>query len=442
MLLVACALCAPVGVHVQSDEDGRRAPGKDWLHFGGDLTNARHSTLTQVTSRNVKNLAGALMMRFDANASTRATPMVKDGVMFVSAGTRLYALNAKTGARVWEWRSDEQAPGRLEAANIGDVLNAGFGIPNPPGVSLGDGLVFIGLMDGRVAALTQDTGRLVWATQVGYTPPRIGQAVSGTPAYARGVVYAGLSNGDWAIRGKVVALEAKTGRQLWEFHTIPGPGESGRESWPPASDPTYGNVWKQGGAGVWHAPAIDVDLDLVYYITGNAVPMFGGEARQGDNLYTASVLALDMGTGKLRWHYQVVHHDLWDADIAIPHILYDAQVNGRPRKALAAMRADGVMFLLDRETGKPLMTVAERRVTQDARNRTSPTQPFPVGADGLVPDCNWWKEKVKPPFVLDCGGFTPPYLDRHNVLSPVSPIAGSNRVTPMSFSPQTGYFYA
>jgi quinohemoprotein ethanol dehydrogenase len=398
--------------------------------------------LRQMTPQNVKTLGGAWTMRFDGNASTRATPVVKDGVMYVSAGSRLYALDARTGERKWVWRPDEQAPERLEAANIGDLLNAGFGIPNPPGVSLGDGMVFAGLMDGRVAALRQSTGELVWTTQIGYTPSKTGQAVSGTPVYARGTVFAGLANGDWAFRGKVVALEAKTGKQLWEFWTIPGPGEAGRETWPPESDPKYGEIWKHGGAGVWHPPTVDVDLGLVYVNTGNAVPMFGGMARRGNNLYTASLLALDMKTGRLRWHYQVVHHDLWDADIAIPHILYETEINGRPRKGLAAMRADGYLFLLDRETGKPLLPIEERRVTQDPQMHTAETQPFPVNADSLVPGCDYWKDKVKAPFVLDCGGFTPPYLDRHNVVSPIAPIAGANRVTPMSYSPQTGYFYA
>jgi alcohol dehydrogenase (cytochrome c) len=297
-------------------------------------------------------------------------------------------------------------------------------------------------MDGTVAALNDETGEVAWTRNIGYEIPRTGQAVSGTPAYANGVLFAGLANGDWAFRGKAVALDAKTGNILWEFYTIPNPGEPGHNTWPPTSDAKYGDIYKQGGGGIWHPPTVDPSLGLVYYVTGNAVPMFGGEARRGDNLYTGSVLALEMKTGRLRWHYQVVHHDLWDADIAIPHILYDAQVNGKPRKALAAMRADGYLFLLDRETGKPILPVEERPVTQDRFNNTSPTQPFPVGADSLTPPCDYWKDKVQAPFVLDCGGFTPPFVDRHNVVAPNAPIAGSNRVTPMSYSPQTGYFYA
>ena len=444
ILTASCAVpfLIQVNVGVQSGDDGRVAPASDWTLFGGDWTNSRYSTLTQVNSQSVKNLGGVWTFTFGGNASTRATPIVKDGVMFISAGSRLYALNAKTGAVVWTWRPAEQAPARLESAGIGDVLNAGFSIPSPPGVSLGEGLVFVGLMHGHVAALRQKTGEVVWSQQIDYDPPKTGQAVSGSPTYAHGVVYAGLANGDWAFRGKVVALDAKTGRQLWEFHTIPGPGEPGHETWPPARDPKWGEIWQQGGGGVWHSGGVDPDLGMVYLVTGNAVPMFGGESRKGNNLYTASLLALDTKTGKLRWHYQVVHHDLWDADIAIPPVLYEAEVNGRPRKAVAAMRSDGYLFMLDRQTGKPLMSVEERPVTQDGFNNTSATQPFPIGAESLAPPCDWWKDKVKAPFVLDCGGFTPPFLTRHNVVAPGAPIAGVIRVTPMSYSPQTRYFYA
>jgi alcohol dehydrogenase (cytochrome c) len=442
VLLPAFIVLLPAFLTMQSDEDGQRAPGKDWTLFGGDWTSARYSSLDQVHAQNVKMLGGAWMIKFEANASTRATPVVKDGVMFVSAGSRLNALDAKSGKTIWTWRPSEAAPASLETAGIGDLLNARFGIPNPPGVSLGEGLVFAGLMDGHIAALRQKTGEVVWTTQLGYDPPRTGQAVSGSPTYANGIVFAGLANGDWAFRGKTAALDAKTGKLLWEFYTIAGPDDPNHESWPSSRDAKYGDVWKQGGAGVWHSGVVDPDLGLVYFVTGNAVPMFGGEARKGDNLYTGSLLAMEMKTGKLRWHYQVVHHDLWDADIAIPPVLYDAQVNGKPRKAIAAMRADGYLFLLDRETGKPVHPVEERKVTQDPFNNTSPTQPFPVGADSLAGPCDYWKDKVKAPFVLDCGGFTPPFLDKHNIVAPGGGIAGTNRVAPMAYSPQTGYFYA
>ena len=148
-----------------------------------------------------------------------------------------------------------------------------------------------------------------------------------------------------------------------------------------------------------------------------------------------------METGKRRWHYQVVHHDLWDADIATPPVLYEAEVNGVRRKALAALRADGYFFFFDRATGKPIRPVEERRVTQDPFLNTAATQPFPVGADSILPGCGAYKDKIPPPFELDCSGFSPPSLNKHTVVGPGMPIPRV-RVTPMAYSPQTGYFYA
>ena len=418
---------------------GEAPAAADWPLIGGDQANSRYSTLEAIDTRNVRRLGAAWSFAFDGGASTRATPVASGGVLFIGSGTRLYALDGATGERLWTVRPDEDAPAALETAGIGDVLNAGRAIPSPPGVALGDGKVFVGLMDGRVAAVRQDTGEFVWATQIGYDPPKKGQAVSGAPLYVDGVIYVGLANGDWALRGKVAALDAADGEMLWEFHTVPAPGEPGHETWPQAGE--WAHVWEQGGGGVWHVGAADPALGLVYFVTGNAVPMFGGEARAGDNLYTASILALEMATGALRWHYQVVRHDLWDADIAIAPLLYDAVVDGETHPALAALRADGFFFLLDRETGAPVHPVEERPVPQDPYNLTAPTQPFPAGADSLVGDCSRWRDQVAPPFVLSCSAFTPPYLGRDDVVAPGAPIPRV-RVSPISYSPATGQLYA
>lgn len=159
--------------------------------------------------------------------------------------------------------------------------------------------------------------------------------------------------------------------------------------------------------------------------------------RAGDNLFTSSVVALDMKTGKLRWYYQVIHHDIWDGDVATAPLLYTAQAGGRSRKALAVMRPDGYLFLLDRETGKPLIPVEERPVPQDRLAKTSATQPFPVGGDSILPECSEWKDKTPPGFVLGCS-YTPFSFNNANVLATKFNV----RVSPMSYSPQTGYFYA
>ena len=306
-------------------------------------------------------------------------------------------------------------------------------MPNAQGVGLGEGLVFVGLMDGQVLALRQSDGTLVWGRQVGEDPPpkREGTQVSDAPIYWDGVVYVGMS-ADYGLRGRINALDAKTGRELWHFFDVPGPGEPGHETWP-----QNGDVWKRGGGGVWLPGTVDPDLGLVYYATGNAVAQFAGDLRPGDNLYTVSVLALDMKTGKLRWYKQLIHHDIWEADISTPLVLFDTELNGQHRKGLAAMRADGDLFLMDRETGQYLYPVEERPVPQDARTHTSPTQPFPVNRESLLPGCSTWKEKIPAGFVLGCT-YSPASLSVPNLLATGFTV----RVVPMSYSIDTGYFYA
>ncbi len=180
----------------------------DWPLVHGDRNNDRYSTLNKINTHTVKQLAGAWMSKkFEDGASTRSSPVVKDGVMYVTAGTRVYALNAKTGETLWNWRSSVPLSWQ--------------------GVAVGEGLIFVGAQTGRVEALDEKTGKTVWSQQIGEVPAQKGESVTGAPTYAEGIVFAGLANGDWALRGRVVALEAKTGRELWHFFTVPGPGRNG-----------------------------------------------------------------------------------------------------------------------------------------------------------------------------------------------------------------------
>ena len=418
--------------------DNPLAPAtKSWAFVGGDMGNMRYSALDQINVQNVTRLGGAWTSeKFAGGASSRSAPVVKDGLMFVTAGPSLYVFDAKTGKTVWNYRANvastldvQTTGGLIQALNQGNLA-----FPSPTGVAVAEGKVFMGTMDGHVIAFDEKTGKQLWAKNGGDEPVKRGQSVSGAPIYSKGVIFVGLANGDWALRGRVVALDAKTGKELWHFFTIPAPGEPGSETW---SQDKNNDTWKRGGAGVWQNGAADPELGLVYFQTGNAVPQYAGEVRPGDNLYTSSIIALDMKTGKLKWHYQVVHHDLWEADIAVPPILYQADVAGKPVKALAAMRADGYMFLLDRATGKPIHPVEERPVTQDALNVTAATQPFPVGGESILPGPEFYKDKVPPGFVID-NQFAPPSLDKPNVLATGFGV----RVSPMAFSPQTGYVYA
>lgn len=423
-MLLALIVAQTGDLQGQGPESGRGYSSQDWPLVGGDWSGTRYSTLAEITTDTVDRLGGAWVTRLAGGAASRATPVVLDGVLYLTGGANVFAVDARTGEQVWRWQPDESGEG------------AGM-VPSWQGVGLGAGLVFIGTGDGQVAALRQETGELAWVQMVGSDPPQAGEAVTTAPMYARGRVFVGLANGDTGGQGRIIALDADTGEPQWTFFIVPRPGEFGHDTWPQDS-----NSWELGGGGVWLVGTVDPDLGLVYFSTGNPAPMFGGEIRAGDNLFTASVLALDIETGERRWHYQVVRHDVWDADIATPLLLYDHDTGAAaPRKALAAMRADGLLFLFDRETGEPLTPIEEREVPQDAYQRTAATQPFPVGAESILPDCSYWRDRVPPPFELNCSGFTPPMVNEHTIVAPGVPIPRV-RVTPMSFSPDTGYIYA
>ena len=415
----------------QADDGGRGYSEHDWLFAGGNWSSSRYSTLADISTETIDRLGGAWVKRLDGGASSRATPVVKDGVIYLSAGANVFALDGETGDTIWRWQQSGS-----DASSGARCWSNCERVPSWQGVGLGAGLVFVPLASAEVAALSQETGELVWVGSVGSVPQGAGESVTSAPMYAGGQVFVGLASGDAGGQGRVVALDATTGEVQWSFAVIPPPGAFGHDTWPQDSD-----IWKIAGGGVWLVGTADPDLGMVYFPTGNPVPMYGGEAREGDNLFTASVLALDMKTGERRWHYQVVKHDVWDADIATPLLLYETEVDGQPRKALAAMRADGQLFLLDRETGEPLVEIEDRPVPQDEFLRTASTQPFPVGLEPIVPDCGFWRDKVPPPFELSCSAFTPPSLDVHTIVAPGVPIP-QTRVTPMSFSPQTGYVYA
>ena len=409
------------GLHGQAPDDGRGYPAQEWPSVGGNWSNSRYSALADITTETIDRLGGSWVAQLDGGAASRATPVVKNGILYLTAGANVFALDARTGESVWRWQPDHS---EMQM------------VPSWQGVGLSGDLVFVGLRSSQVAALRHDTGELVWVQSVGSEPQQSGETVTTAPLYAQGKVFVGVANGDSGGQGRVVALNAETGERQWTFFVVPRPGEFGHDTWPQDS-----NTWELGGGGVWLNGTVDPDLGLVYFSTGNPVPMFGGEIREGDNLFTASVLALDIETGERRWHYQVVRHDVWDADIATPLLLYEAEVEGRPRKALAAMRADGYLFLFDRATGEALAPIEERAVPQDAYQRTAATQPFPVGTESILPDCSFWRDRVPPPFQLSCSGFTPPSVNQHTIVAPGVPIPRV-RVTPMSYNPHTGYIYA
>jgi PQQ-dependent dehydrogenase (methanol/ethanol family) len=431
-------LVRPVPVRVQSDP--RMPAGKDWPSLMGDLGNMRYSPLTQINAETVSRLGAAWMSpRLTPPANARAMSVVQNGMMFFSAPPNIYKINLKTGDTVWKFDTSGgrggAGRGRGGARGAGGGEGEGgapaMGAPNREGVVVADGLVFSGLSDSRVIALNEATGELVWNQYVGDKARDKGQVISAAPVYAGGIVSVGLS-ADNGWRGQVVGLDAKTGREFWRWFAVPAPGEPGSESWPKTAQ------WKFGGGAVWLVGAADPDAGLVFYVTGNGVPQLSGEFRAGDNHYLCSIVALDMKTGKLKWHFQTIRHDIWEADMSVAPVLFEAQVDGRMRKAVAGIRPDGYLFIVDRETGKPLQKIEDRAVPQDAFQKTAGKQPYPVGFESPLNDCDWWrKQRIPAGFEVGCY-YTAVSTDKPNMLFPYYGM----RVAPMSYSPQTGYFYA
>ncbi len=305
----------------------------DWPSYGGTHSAWRYSSLDQVSVANVSKLVPVWAFQSGDYANAlQSTPIVIDGVMYLSTASNwVYALDAATGAVKWKYEYGDPT-GRVPYSR------------QNRGVAVGHGLVFMGTHDGRLVAIDQNTGKEVWRVAVNEVK-QCGCNISAAPLVVKDLVVVVGTGGDTAYRGDLTAFDAKTGRFAWRFYVIPGPGEPGNETW-------AGDSWKFGGGAPWMTGSYDPDLDLIYWGTANAAGDFYGDARLGDNLYTASILALEADTGQLRWHYQEVPHDVWDYDSAYEAILIDRPVRGRTRKLIVHFNKSGYAFVLDRVTGE------------------------------------------------------------------------------------------
>jgi len=399
-------------------------PTTGWLTNGGSLSNQRYSPLRQITRDNVGGLGAVWRTRLGGSGvgpqySGEAQPIVHDGTMFVVTGADdVFAISVATGEILWRYEA------HLDPAN--DVVCCGW---TSRGVGLGDGKVYVGQLDGRLVALDQQTGAVVWSVQAERWQE--GLSITGAPLYVDGLVVTGFAGAEYGVRGRVKAFDADDGALVWTFYTIPGPGEVRHDTWPQDSD-----VWQHGGATVWQTPAVDPDLGLLYFSTGNPGPDLNGAVRPGDNLFAASIVAVDLRTGEYRWHFQQVHHDIWDYDGPSPVVLFDIEIEGRLRRALAEPSKTGWVYILDRETGEPLIGIDERPVPQEPRQATAATQPYPVG-DAFIPQ---WIDVAPEGLRLVNGGrvFTP-FWDEPLPMKP-GPSGGANW-PPSSYDPATGILY-
>jgi len=411
-----------------SADELKRNPEGDWLTNGGDLSNSRYSPLDSINTSNVKNLKAewvtSLGSGFEFKYSGEATPIVYDGVMFTITGANhVQALDAKTGKIIWEYN-----------AKLPDELNTVCCGWTSRGVALGDGKVFVGLLDARLIALDQKTGNLVWETRVdewekGYT-------ITSAPLYYDGKIYTGVAGGEYGIRGYMAAYDSGFGREIWRKYTLPSPGEKGSETWPENTADIL-----RGGAPVWQTPAVDPELNMIYFSTGNTSPDLDGSNREGDNLFANSVMALDAITGEYKWHFQEVHHDIWDLDPANPVVLFDVEMKGKMRKGIVQAGKTGWLYILDRTNGEPLVGIEEKPVPQNEKQKTSPTQPIPIG-DAFVPQTvtdEDVKRDLPKEFKGEIGSIFTPFWDKPVTLKP-SPQGGANW-PPSSYNPNTEYFY-
>jgi len=294
------------------------------------------------------------------------------------------------------------------------------------GLAMGEGMLFLGQLDAYVVALDVKTGKEVWKTPI--EDWRNGYGVTSAPLYYDGIIYSGNTGGEFGVRSRLTALDAKTGKILWRWHTLPGAGEVGSDTWPAGTDHAM-----RGGASIWNTPALDPQLGLIYFATGNCGPDYDGSMREGDNLFCASIVALNAKTGEHVWHFQEVHHDIWDYDAASPVVLFDTVINGQPRKAIAEAGRTGWVYILDRTDGKPLIGIDERPVPQEPRQKTAKTQPYPLG-DATVPQCAQPMEGYE-----KAGCIFEAFWDEPVLIQPSG--QGGTNWSPMPYDPDTGYLY-
>jgi quinohemoprotein ethanol dehydrogenase len=342
-------------------------PGANWITNGGSTRNDRFSTLDEINTENVKELKGDWMTKIGQNAtsakfSAEGQALEYEGTIYISDGADdVFAMDASTGEILWTYEP------KLPPDPLGEVICCGW---DNRGVALGDGMVFDSQLNGVQVALDQKTGKVAWSTEV--VKPGSGFSITSAPLYYNGKVYVGGSGGEYGVRGRLTALDAKTGKFLWHFWTTPGPGEVGHNTWP-----QKGDAWKHGGASIWNTPTVNPETNTIFFSTSNASPWVGSE-RKGDNLFTASIVALNAETGKYKWHYQEVHHDLWDFDAPSPTVLFKGEMNGEEVEAVGEPEKTGWLYLVDQKNGKPVYPIPEVKVPQDPSENTSATQPEPT----------------------------------------------------------------
>jgi PQQ-dependent dehydrogenase (methanol/ethanol family) len=319
------------------------ASAQNWPVYGGDSGNTRYSQSTQINASNVDKLKVQWALQLGTTRSQESTPILVGDTLFVTSSfgpKNTFAVNAKTGEVKWTYQPD--VPKGIDQYACCDVNNRG--------VAHADGKIFLGRLDAHVVALDEKTGKELWKTAIiDYTS---GSVITSPPTIVKNLVITGYGGGEYGVRGSIVALDQKTGKEVWRTQTVPQPGEPGGDTW-------KGDSGKYGGAVAWHIGSYDPKLNLVYYGTSNPSP-WSASVRGNDssdigkfsNLYSASVLALNADTGKITWHYQFTPHDAWDYDGVNELVFADLPVEGKKTPVIMQANRNGFFYVIDRASGK------------------------------------------------------------------------------------------
>ena len=344
---VAAGLCLAAGTARAQTAASAAAPtaqdflnaakdSSNWLLPGKSYDNNRYITASQITPANVSGLKPAWTFKLSDDGPTETAPIVFNGMMYVtSAHDHVYALNAKTGKQVWEFADNPHV--------IAFAANRGVGLM--------DGNVYLGTLDGHLVALNAKTGKKVWDILAVHDPVNSFYTMAPVPyhnpATGQDMLLLGVADGDWGGVGYITAFDPKNGHRIWEWKTVPGPGEPGHSTW-------SGNSWKRGGASVWSGMAIDTKTQTLYLDLGNPQPDFLATVRKGINLYSDCMVALDISgkAPKLKWYHQFIPSDTHDWDPAMPPVLFQGKVNGQSQSLVAAGDKAGNFWVLDAKTGK------------------------------------------------------------------------------------------